>query len=70
MSYLPLLEYRIKIKLKIFTGEKILYILSEYDFFYLFTVGFVKIIPSRFKWKKYSSPIGFNANFGIQYFKI
>ena len=28
------------------------------------------IPPSRFKWKKYSFPIGFNANFGIQYFKI
>ena len=35
-------------------------------FFYLFTVGFVKIIPpSLFKCKKYSSPKGFNANFTI-----
>ena len=57
---------------KIFTGEKIilLNILSEYDYFYLFTGGFVKIIPpSRFKCKEYSSPIGFNANFDIQYFQ-
>ena len=43
--------------LKKFTGEKIiiLHILSEYDYFYLFTVVFVKIIPpSRFTCKKYS----------------
>ena len=42
---------RKKIKLKKINGEIIilLHILSEYDFFYLKTVGFVKIItPSRF----------------------
>ena len=52
MSYLPLLETRKKIKLKKITGEKIilLHILSEYVFFYLYTVQFVKITPpSRFK---------------------
>ena len=73
MSYLPLLEKRKKIKLKKFTGEKIilLHILSEYDYFYLFTGRFLKIIPpSRFKCKKYNSLIGFSANFDIQYFQI
>ena len=43
----PLVGKEKKMKLKKFTGEKIilLHILLEYDYFYLFTGGFVKIIP-------------------------
>ena len=42
--------------------KKIFYYIFNHDFF--ITVGFVKIIPpSRFKCKKYSFPIGFNAIF-------
>ena len=73
MSYLPLWKIGKKIKIKKIIGEKIIlsHILSENDIFYLFTFGFVKIIPpSCFKCKRYSSPIGFNANFDKQYFQI
>ena len=66
MSYPPLLKKE-KNEIKKFTGEKIilLHILTEFVFFYLFTIlGFVNcFLPSHFMCKKYVSPIGFNANF-------
>ena len=62
MCYLPFVENKKKYFITYFI---------RIGLFSLFTVGFVKVFSRLvLNAKKTSSPIGFNANIDLQYFKI